>query len=160
MAILGNSSVFNSKFSPPSVVFQMPPPADPTNFIPAQTAVDSAVVTPLDLTPFFDDVDADPLTLTIDPADLPAGLTFNGTMISGTPDADASQGGMNGVYEIPVLVDDGNGGTFTTNVTYTVTNPVPVVDTAVVAEVAVVVVAAVGAASLSVLAESSASVWS
>ena len=102
------------------------PPADPLNFIPAQNAVDSDPAVPLDLTPFFTDVDADPLTLTIDPADLPAGLIFDGTTISGTPDADASQGGMNGVYVIPVLVDDGNGGTFTTNVTYMVTNPLPV----------------------------------
>jgi hypothetical protein len=101
------------------------PPADPLNYIPAQTAQDSAAITPLDLTPYFNDVDGDPLTLTIAPADLPDGLSFDGTSISGTPDADASQGGTGGVYTIPVVVTDGNGGTFTTNVTYTITNPAP-----------------------------------
>jgi VCBS repeat-containing protein len=104
-------------------------PVDPSNYIPVQTTEDSALSTPLDLTSFFADVDADPLTLTIDPADLPAGLTFDGTTISGTPETDASQGGMSGVYVIPVGVDDGHGGTFTTNLTYTVANPIPVVDT-------------------------------
>ncbi len=102
------------------------PPADPDNYIPPQTGLDSSPSTPLDITPFFDDVDGDPVTLTIDPADLPPGLSFDGTTISGTPSADASQGGTNGVFTIPVVATDGNGGTFTTNVTYTITNPAPI----------------------------------
>ncbi len=102
------------------------PPADPANYIPPQTGVDGSAVTGLDLTPYFDDLDtSDVLTITIDPADLPPGLSFDGTTISGTPDADASQGGTGGVYIFPVTVTDGNGDTFITNVTYTITNPGP-----------------------------------
>ena len=102
------------------------PPADPANYIPPQIGVDGSAVTGLDLTPYFDDPDtSDVLTITIDPADLPPGLSFDGAVISGTPDPDASQGGTGGVYIIPVTVTDGNGDTFTTNVTYTITNPGP-----------------------------------
>lgn len=104
-------------------------PADPLNYIPAQTGTDSVALTPFDLTPFFTDADStDTLTLSIAPADLPAGLSFDAATgnISGTPDADASQGGVNGVYTIPVTATDSNGSTIVTNVTYTVTNPAPV----------------------------------
>ena len=101
------------------------PPIDPNNYIPPQTGLDNDPVTDLDLSPYFDDNDGDLLTLILDPADLPQGLTFEGTVIFGTPDSSASQGGIDGVYVIPVTADDGNGGTFTTNVTYTITNPAP-----------------------------------
>lgn len=109
------------------------PPADPSNYIPGQSADDSNPVPPLDLTPYFGDPDSsDTLSLSVDPADLPPGLVFDPAtgIISGTPDASASQGGPNsdGVYTIPVTVDDGHGGTFTTNVTYTISNPAPVAE--------------------------------
>gem|GEM_PF-4266547 len=107
------------------------PPVDPQDYIPAQTGDDAGPVTPLDLTPYFGDPDGtDVLTLSVDPADLPAGLTFDGTTISGTLSSDASQfgtgGGTDGVYEIPVTATDPSGAEFTTIVTYTISNPAPV----------------------------------
>ena len=64
----------------------------------------------------------------IDPADLPSGLTFDGTTISGTPDIDASQGGPNsdGVYTVPVTVTDSNGDSFVTELVYEIDNPAPI----------------------------------
>ena len=101
------------------------PPADPNNYIPAQSGIDGSTIADFDLTPYFADVDGDTLSLVIAPADLPAGLSFDGSSITGTLAANASQGGINGVHTIPVTVTDGHGDSFTTNVTYTVTNPVP-----------------------------------
>jgi len=68
-------------------------PTDPLDYIPLQNGQDGeAVVAPLDLTEYFTDPDtSDVLTVSIDPAELPPGLTFNGTAIVGTPDANASQ---------------------------------------------------------------------
>ena len=107
-------------------------PADPADYIPAQTGVDGTAVTPVDLTPYFGDPDtSDDLTLSVDPADLPDGLTFDpltGT-ISGAPGPDASLGGdpLNpGTYVIPVTATDPSGATFTTNLVYTITNQPPV----------------------------------
>jgi VCBS repeat-containing protein len=108
------------------------PPADPNDYIPVQSGVDSQPVTPLDLTQYFADPDlSDVLTIAINPGELPPGLTFDGTTISGTLDPNASQGGDDpfgnpGVYLIPVTVTDGNGGSFTTTLTYDISNPPPV----------------------------------
>ncbi|WP_418152336.1 tandem-95 repeat protein [Litorimonas sp. RW-G-Af-16] len=103
------------------------PPVDPQDYIPAQIGDDSSPVPPLDLTPYFGDPDAgDIVTLSITPSDLPSGLTFDGTTIFGTPDPDASQGGVSGVYDIPVTATDPNGASFTTIVTYTISNPAPI----------------------------------
>ncbi len=109
------------------------PPSDPNNYIPAQSGSDSTAVTDLDLTPYFADADSnDTITVSIVPADLPPGLTFNPltNTIGGTPDANASQLGSNGdgVYPITVTATDGNGSTITTVVTYTITNPAPVAE--------------------------------
>jgi len=108
------------------------PPADPDNYIPEQTGTDGTPVTDLDLTPFFTDPDTtDTLTLTIDPNDLPDGLTFDGTSITGTPGPDASQNGdagTPGTYTIPVTATDPQGAIFTTNVTYVIENQPPVAE--------------------------------
>ena len=107
------------------------PPLDPSDFIPEQSGEDGQPIVPLDLTPFFGDPDVgDELTLSIDPTELPSGLIFDpvtGT-ISGTPDADASQGGPNadGVYEVAVTATDPSGESFTTIVTFDISNPPPV----------------------------------
>jgi len=85
------------------------------------------------VTPYFGDPDSpDAVTLSVIPTDLPSGLTFDPltNTISGTPDADASQNGdpgTPGVYTIPITATDPNGVTFTTNLVYTIINPVPVV---------------------------------
>ena len=52
-------------------------------------------------------------------------------VISGTPPADASQGGPNsdGVYVVTVVATDPDGETVETQVSYTIENPIPVVDT-------------------------------
>jgi len=104
-------------------------PADRTDFLPDQSGTDNSPMTDLDLSDFFTDPDSsDTVTLVIDPADLPSGLTFDGTTISGTPDIDASQGGLNGdgVYTIPVTVTDSNGDTFVTELVYEIDNPTPI----------------------------------
>ncbi|MEM9733954.1 MAG: putative Ig domain-containing protein, partial [Pseudomonadota bacterium] len=109
------------------------PPLDPQNYIPAQSGMDGKDQLPLDLTPYFGDPDgSDPVTISLNPADLPPGLVFDPVtgQISGTPTADASQGGdpgNPGTYVIPVTVTDPSGATFTTNVTYVIENPAPVV---------------------------------
>lgn len=102
------------------------PPTDRTDFIPDQMGVDNMATAPLDLNPFFDDPDAtDVVTFSALPADLPPGLTLVNGVLSGALDDSASQGGVNGVYNIPVTVTDSQGDSFVTTVTYTVTNPVP-----------------------------------
>jgi len=47
-------------------------------------------------------------------------------ILSGTPSADASQGGTDGVYTIPVTAADPSGETFTTFIEVTITNPAPI----------------------------------
>lgn len=94
--------------------------------IPAQSGFDNIAITDFDVAAFFADPDtSDNITVIIDPADLPPGLNFDGTVLSGTPSPDASQGGLSGVYDIPVIVQDGQGGEVSTMFTYTVINPAP-----------------------------------
>ena len=99
--------------------------------IPAQTGDDSSPITPLDTSPFFDDVDGEPLTFSAE--NLPTGLMIDPTTgeITGTPDNSASQGGDNGdgTYTVTVTATDPDGESVSTDVTYTITNPAPVVDT-------------------------------
>ena len=73
----------------------------------------------------FTDVDGDTLSYTA--TGLPLGLTINPTtgLISGIIDKAASQTG-GGVYSATITVSDGNGGTVTQTISFTVTNPGPV----------------------------------
>jgi len=109
------------------------PPLDPENYIPVQVAQDSAPISPIDLTVFFGDPDAnDEVVISVDPTDLPDGLVFDPVTntITGTPASDASQGGdpaNPGTYTIPVTATDPSGETFTTNVTFMITNPPPTI---------------------------------
>ena len=107
-------------------------PFDPENYIPVQNGNDSETQPAFDLTSYFGDPDGmEPLTITLDPADLPSGLSFDPVtgVISGTPDTDASQGGdpgNPGTYVIEVTATDPSGESFTTNLTYIIANPPPI----------------------------------
>jgi len=70
------------------------PPADPNMVIPAQTGDDSSELTDLDVSPFFGDVDGEDLTFSS--PDIPAWMMIDPVtgIITGTPPADASQGGQ------------------------------------------------------------------
>ena len=104
---------------------------DPTQVgaIPAQANDDAEAVTPIDTSVYFDDVDATN-TFTFSASGLPTGLSLDPTTgeITGTIDNSASQGGPNsdGVYEVTVTADDGNGGTVDQTFTWTVSNPGPI----------------------------------
>ena len=73
-------------------------PNNPNPVIPAQTGDDSAALTDLDVSPFFDDVDGEGLTFSS--PDIPAWMTIDPVtgVISGTPPADASQGGLSLIH--------------------------------------------------------------
>lgn len=106
-------------------------PIDPNHVVPAQTGSDGTPITPLNVTNFFADPDKiDTLTLSVPATQLPPGVSFNpatGTF-SGTPTAGASQGGPgnNGVYNVVVTASDGHGGTVSTIVSFSISNPAPV----------------------------------
>ncbi len=90
-----------------------------------QSNIDSSTAS-LDVSGNFSDVDGD--TLTFSATDLPPGLTIDPDtgVISGTLTADASQGGVGGVYTVTVTADDGAGGAVSSTFAWTVTNPPPV----------------------------------
>ncbi|MFG6443219.1 Ig-like domain-containing protein [Roseateles sp. LKC17W] len=73
----------------------------------------------------FSDVDGDILAYSA--SGLPSGLGINSStgVISGTLDANASAGGLAGVYAITVTVSDGNGGSASQALALTVSNPGP-----------------------------------
>ncbi|WP_298303488.1 Ig-like domain-containing protein [uncultured Erythrobacter sp.] len=110
---------------------------DPTApALPARGNLDADVIA-LDLSGGFADVDGDPLTFSA--TGLPTGLSIDAAgNITGTIDAGASQGGPggDGIYEVTITADDGNGGTVSATFTWTVTNPAPLAsdDTASTAE--------------------------
>ena len=103
-------------------------PVNPNAIIPAQLGDDSASLMPLDVTPFFTDVDIETLTFTS--PDLPTWMVIDPItgLITGTPPADASQGGPNddGVYDVTIVATDPDGETVSTVVSYTIVNPPPV----------------------------------
>ncbi|MCK0129260.1 Ig-like domain-containing protein [Erythrobacter sp. F6033] len=87
---------------------------------------DDADVIALDLSPGFADSDGDLLTFTA--TGLPTGLSIDAAgNVTGTIDPAASQGGPNGdgIYQVTVTADDGNGGMVDTTFTWTISNPAP-----------------------------------
>ncbi|WPO97712.1 Ig-like domain-containing protein [Pseudomonas sp. HR96] len=91
-----------------------------------QAGVDGAAFN-LDVSSHFSDVDGDTLHYTA--SGLPSGLSINDAgIISGTLASNASthSPNNNGVYNVSVLVSDGNGGTVTQSFELDVSNPPPV----------------------------------
>ena len=90
-------------------------PAIPTMSFPMFPAMMAIRSTPLDISPYFVDVDGEALTFGFDPLDpdVPAWLSIDPVtgVITGTPPCDASQGGPNsdGIYPItspqPILME-------------------------------------------------------
>ncbi len=101
---------------PPVVV----DPADPNNLIVEGT--DNVPLT-LGIADKFIDPNGDPLSYTVDMSGAPAWLTYDAATetFSGTPPVDNA--GVD--YVIPVTVDDGNGGTINSTLTFQITNPAP-----------------------------------
>ncbi len=101
--------------------------APTTTPIAPQTSNDSALIS-LPVAGNFSDLDGD--TLTFSATGLPTGLAIDPAtgVISGTLDPAASQGGASadGVYSVTITADDGNGGTVTQTLSWTVNNPAPV----------------------------------
>ena len=95
-----------------------------TGMIPPQASTDDVVIAPLDISVFFDDVDASDVLTFTDGGSLPPGLSLNATsgVISGTLDNSASVGSP---YTVAITVNDGQGGTLTRTFNWTVTNPGP-----------------------------------
>ncbi|WP_279349256.1 Ig-like domain-containing protein [Erythrobacter litoralis] len=106
---------------------------DPVNDAPVadpalidQTNADADTVA-VDVSANFDDIDGDVLTFTA--SGLPTGLAIDASgVISGTIDPAASQGGPagDGIYDVVITADDGNGGTVQSTFEWAVANPAPV----------------------------------
>jgi len=94
----------------------------------AQTGDDGQLITPLDVSGAFTDVDGD--TLGYSASGLPPGLVIDPVtgVISGTLTGNASQGGPanDGVYSVTVTATDPSGATVDSVFSWTVGNPAPV----------------------------------
>ncbi len=106
------------------------PASNSNDVVPAQMGTDNILQGDLDISPYFQDLDD---TLSFSAANLPDGLTIDAVtgVISGMISTDASVGGDDpavapGIYTVVVTADDGHGGTASTNITYTISNPTPI----------------------------------
>ena len=92
-----------------------------TGTLAPQTGADSAEQLPFDASTVFSDVDGE--VLSFSSPNLPAWMSIDPVtgVITGTPPADASQGGLNsdGVYTVTVTATDPDGAEDSTTVIYT-----------------------------------------
>ena len=97
----------------------------------AQTGYDSEAQAPFDASTGFSDPEGEALTFTS--PDLPAWMSIDPVtgIITGTPSADASQGGLAGEYIVTVVATDPNGNTASQTVSYNFSNPAPIIDEAI-----------------------------
>jgi VCBS repeat-containing protein len=95
-----------------------------TGMISPQVSTDNVSIAPLDISVFFDDVDANDVLTFTDAGSLPPGLSLNPStgVISGILDNSASVGSP---YSVAITVSDGQGGALTRTFTWTVNNPGP-----------------------------------
>ncbi|VCU69261.1 Putative mono-oxygenase ydhR [Pigmentiphaga humi] len=118
----GGYPVASGANTPPSAVT---PPQGPLG---SQTHDDGQTIAPIDVRPYFTDLDGDRLTYTA--LGLPPGLSMDPStgIISGTIDASGSTGGQarDGHYVVAILVRDPSGGTAYITIDWTVDNPPPV----------------------------------
>ena len=93
--------------------------------IPDQSDVELVAINPVDLSVFFSDADNGSSLAFDDSGSLPPGLILNNLtgVVTGTPAANASQGGP---YVVTISVDDGQGGIVSASFTWDVVNPTPV----------------------------------
>jgi len=89
---------------------------------------DSDVITDLNLSGYFSDVDDEQSDLNFSVTGLPEGLSIDPDtgVISGTIAKDASQGGTDGDYNVTVTVTDPEGKSITTSFIWHIDNPAPV----------------------------------
>jgi VCBS repeat-containing protein len=93
--------------------------------IPGQTDNDAALISPLNVATFFQDIDSGDNLTYGDGGTLPPGLVIdaNTGIISGTLDASASAGGP---YTVVITAEDSSGATVTQTFTWTANNPAPI----------------------------------
>ena len=97
----------------------------------SQTGFDSTAQVPYDASIGFSDPEGEALTFSS--PDLPAWMSIDPVtgIITGTPPADTSQGGLAGEYIVTVVATDPNGNSVSQTVSYNFSNPTPIIDEAI-----------------------------
>ena len=111
----------NGGFSTATVTVTVVPVNDAPTTTGLSDLIDSHgyLLTPIDISSAFSDVDHDALTFSVDPATLPPGVTMDSHgVLSGTPTTD-------GTYPITITASDGHGGTVDSTFSWKIVNIPP-----------------------------------